>query len=65
LAALAVNIIIVHPWDVVFLGLNPSGEQKAEKIRYQPANFNKLTKMIDTVTPVCLVFHFDDVFFHI
>jgi hypothetical protein len=29
--------------------------KKAEKIRYQPANFNKLTKMIDTVTPVCLV----------
>ena len=30
--------------------------QKASKIRYPPADFNKLTKKIDTVAPVCLFF---------
>ena len=30
--------------------------QKASKIRYPPADFNKFTKKIDTVAPVCLFF---------
>jgi hypothetical protein len=30
--------------------------QKASKIIYPPADFNKLTKKIDTVAPVCLFF---------